>query len=70
VVLVSLTAKGKKVIEALHEQRREQWRVILAGLGPDEQKQLLDAFETILRLLRQIDEPHEAAEGRGPKPNA
>lgn len=61
VVFVAITAKGRKAIAELHKERRERLRAILAHLDRDDQVRLADAFETIHRLLRQIDQALEAA---------
>ncbi len=63
VVLVRITTKGREAMEELNQERRERLRTLLAHLGPDEQVQLVDAFETILRLFREIDAALEADEG-------
>jgi DNA-binding MarR family transcriptional regulator len=63
VVLVRITAKGREAMEELNQERRERLRTLLAHLGPDEQVQLVDAFEAILRLFREIDAALEADEG-------
>ncbi|NQT53776.1 MarR family transcriptional regulator [bacterium] len=68
VVLVSITAKGRKVLEQLHQERAERLRAILSGLDADDQRALVEAFETILRLLRRIEageEPTDRASENG-----
>jgi DNA-binding MarR family transcriptional regulator len=66
VVFVSLTAKGRKILQNLHRQRRERLRTILAHLEPGDQLRLVNAFETILELLRKMD---HAPGGSAPSPS-
>jgi DNA-binding MarR family transcriptional regulator len=56
VVLVSLTAKGRKVLATLHEERRQRLRTIFGRLTPEDQVRLVEAFEAILEILRKMDE--------------
>jgi DNA-binding MarR family transcriptional regulator len=70
VVLVSLTARGHKVLQDLHRQRRERLATILAHLDPDDQFRLVAAFETIHELLRKMDQALRAAAPAPPRPKA
>ena len=54
VVVVSLTAKGRRTIADLQEQRRERLHAILASLSAEDQEGFVQAFETILAVLRKI----------------
>ena len=63
VVVVRLTAKGRRTIAALQEQRRERLHAILAGLSSEDQEDFAEAFETILAVLRKINGGDRDAEG-------
>ena len=63
VVVVSLTPKGRKAIASLHKQRRQRLRAILSDLEPDDQVELVEAFETVLRLVRKIDQAEAGGTG-------
>jgi len=56
VVLVSLTSKGRKTLETLHERRNERLRSVLGRLDQKDQTRLVEAFEAILDILRELDE--------------
>jgi DNA-binding MarR family transcriptional regulator len=64
VVLVNVTQQGRQTLAELHEERRERLRAVLSHLDADDQIELVEAFDSILRLLRKIDEGRrsEAAE--------
>ena len=63
VVLVSLTAKGRKVLEAFREERRQRFATLFEKITPADQERFVAAFEAILSILRKLDEA-----GDGPAP--
>lgn len=60
VVLVSLTAKGRKVLEAFREERRQRFATLFGRISADDQERFVEAFETILGILRKLDEAGES----------
>ncbi|MFP4057472.1 MAG: MarR family winged helix-turn-helix transcriptional regulator [Candidatus Brocadiia bacterium] len=63
VVLVSLSERGREVLAKLHQQRRERFRTLLAHLPRGEQRRLVRAFETILDVVRKLDQAEAGQEG-------
>ncbi len=63
VVLVSLTAKGRKVLEHFRAERRERMATVLDQLSPEDQERFVQAFEDILEILRRLDAAREAEPG-------
>jgi len=63
VVLVSLTAKGRKVLERFRAERRERMAAVLGQLSPGDQERFVQAFEDILEILRRLDAAREAESG-------
>ena len=59
---MSITAKGHRVLEQLHQERAERLRAILSGLAAADQRALVEAFETVLRLFRRIDAGEESTD--------
>jgi len=56
VVLVSLTAKGRKVLESFREERRQRFATLFDRISAADQERFVKAFETILAILRKLDE--------------
>jgi DNA-binding MarR family transcriptional regulator len=62
VVHVSITAKGRKVLEKLHEERRDLFATIFGRLDAADQERFVRAFEDILAILRKLDEAADPGE--------
>jgi len=56
VVLVSLTAKGRRTLEGFRKERRERTATILRHLSAEDQERFVQAFEDIVEILRKLDE--------------
>lgn len=54
-----LTPRGKERVEQLIQKSNDEIRAILCHLSEKEQRQLLQAFETIVALLEKGDYSHE-----------
>ncbi|MFW6108593.1 MAG: MarR family winged helix-turn-helix transcriptional regulator [bacterium] len=65
VVLVSLTAKGRRVLEKYREERRQRFAALFEHLSPADQERFVQAFEDILGILAQLDEVLEADDDVG-----
>jgi DNA-binding MarR family transcriptional regulator len=60
VVLVSLTARGREVLERFRAERRERLAAIFGKIHAADQARFVEAFETILDVLRKLDEAADA----------
>lgn len=71
VVLVSLTAKGTKVLEAFREERRHRLAAIFSNLSAADQLRFVEAFEVILETMAKLDEtpPPEDTASQEPRPS-
>jgi DNA-binding MarR family transcriptional regulator len=57
IVVVTLSAKGKDVLERLHEERAQRLQKVLERLDAADQTRFVEAFEVMLEVLRKLDEP-------------
>ena len=55
VVIVSLTARGRRALEDLNAVRCAQLGTVLEHVDDAEQQRFIDAFETIYELIKKMD---------------
>ncbi len=63
VVIVSLTPRGQQAVDDLNAFRCEQLGTVLRHVDDGEQREFIEAFETIYRLIKKMDDPQH---GEGP----
>jgi DNA-binding MarR family transcriptional regulator len=56
VVIVSLTARGRRVLDGLNAQRCEQLSAVLDHIDDAEQERFIEAIETIHELIKKMDD--------------
>jgi DNA-binding MarR family transcriptional regulator len=56
VVIVSLTARGRRTLEDLNAVRCAQLGTVLEHIDDAEQQRFIDAFETIHELIKKMDD--------------
>ena len=54
-VLVSLRAKGRQVLDRFRAERRQRLIALFGHLTAEDQERLVQAFEAILEVLRKLD---------------
>src|SRR5947207_174276 len=67
---LSLTAQGRRVFAPLNARSHDEVAAMLGGLSPDAQARVVDAMQTIERLLGDHAEPPAPCVLRPPRPGA
>lgn len=50
-VKIAITAAGRAVMQARHQEMKRRHRAVFEALGPEDQERFLGAFETIVELM-------------------